>query len=394
MEISFDNFSIIISASLLLLAVVSPWFSSMARRPRRKLTGGDDETSEAAVDGSVATSHAAPSVSIVMAVHDNAYELEEQLPLLLEQQYAGDWEVIVVDESSTDDTQDVLTRLKAKYPRLYTTYVPASSHCVSRRKLALTIGIKAAKGSWILITDADCRPTGTDWLTAMSTHADDDHDLVMGYTGYTPDTPSYWRYDRLSTLCYQLRRMKRGTAYRNVGANLMFRKEAFIQRNGFLNNLLYLRGEYDFIVNEMATRGRTAFVYDTRAILRQQCPYPKTWLYEHLYYLESRRQMKRGAVNRLIFNTDQWMLYLGWLIPIAALVWAILTSHATVVLAAACSILLTLVLRLFLFLSACRQFGEHIVWWKAPWLELRTVWQNVWFIWRHWRADRFDFIRK
>ncbi len=382
MTIYFDNFSIAVSVLLILLAVVSPWFSSMARRPRRKLSSGEE--------GSVP----APSVSIVMAVHDNACELEEQLPLLLEQHYEGDWEIIVVDESSTDDTQDVLTRLKAQYPRLYTTFVPASSHCVSRRKLALTIGVKAAKGTWILVTDVDCRPVGADWLAAMSTYADEDHDLIMGYTGYTPDTPSYWRYDRLSTLCYQLRRMRRGTVYRNIGANLMFRKASFIQQNGFIRNLPYLRGEYDFMVNEMARCGRTAFAYDDRATLRQQCPSAKTWHYEHLCYLESRRQMERGVTNRLLFNIDQWMLHLGWLLPIATLVWAAWTGNKVVAAAAAIAVLLTLALRLGFFLSACRQFGEHIAWWRAPWLELRTVWQNAWFLWCHRHADRFDFIRK
>lgn len=228
----------------------------------------------------------------------------------------------------------------------------------------------------------------------MSTYANDDHDIVMGYTGYVPDTPSYWRYDRLNTLCYQLRRTRHGTAYRNVGANLMFRKDVFIRQNGFLNNLLYLRGEYDFIVNEMATRGRTAFVYDARATLIQLCPSPKTWLYDHLYYLESRKNMKRGRLHRLLFNTDQWMLHLGWWLPTVALVWSVLTGHTTIALAAVCSIMLTLGLRLSIFVAACRQFHEHIDWWKAPWFEIRTVWQNAWFIWHHWRASRFDFIRK
>ncbi len=392
MSITFDTFSIVVSVLLILMAAISPWFSSMARRSRRKLVDGEGEGAEK--DADAPTQSAAPSISIVMTVHDNAYELKEQLPLLLEQHYDGDWEVIVVDESSTDDTQDVLTRFKAQYPRLYTTFIPESSHYISRRKLALTLGIKASKGEWILTTDADCCPTSTDWLATMSAYADESHDMVMGYTGYTSDTPSYWRYDRLNTLCYQLRRMQRGTAYRNVGANLMFRKDVFIKQNGFLRNLLYLRGEYDFIVNEMTQRGRTAFVYDVRATLRQQCPSSKTWLYEHLYYLESRKQMERGCWNRLLFNTDQWMLHLGWLFPMAALVWSVLTENTTVTAAAVLALVLTLTQRLAIFLSACRQFDEHIAWWKAPWLEVRTIWQNLWFFWCHWRADRFDFIRK
>lgn len=150
MTITFDYFSIAISVFLLLLALISPWFSSMARRPRIKMaddiqnasendvdesTCNSDSTETAEVHTPTGTTSALPFVSIVLAVHDNAYELEERLPQLLEQQYRGKWEVIIVDESSTDDTQDVLTRAKAKYPRLYTTFIPESSHYISRRKL-------------------------------------------------------------------------------------------------------------------------------------------------------------------------------------------------------------------------------------------------------------------
>lgn len=409
MTITFDYFSIAISVFLLLLALISPWFSSMARRPRIKMADDIQNASENDVDESTCNSDstettevhtptgatsALPFVSIVLAVHDNACELEERLPQLLEQQYRGKWEVIIVDESSTDDTQDVLTRAKAKYPRLYTTFIPESSHYISRRKLSLTMAVKASKGDWILITDIDCKPTGNRWLATMAEHATDDKDLIMGYTSYDADTPAYWRYDRLNTLCYQLHRIKNGIAYRNIGCNLMFRKSDFIQQKGFLHNLVHLRGEYDFIVNEMATPDRTAFVYDFQAQLCQRCPADKTWLYDHLYYLESRTLMKRGLRHRLLCNTDQWMLHLGWLLPMAALAYAISASNLVVTVAATIALLLTLVTRLTIFLSTCRQFDEHISWWKAPWLEVRTVWQNAWLMWRHRRADRFDFIRK
>ena len=88
------------------------------------------------------------------------------------------------------------------------------------------------------------------------------------------------------------------------------------------------------------------------------------------------------------------MLHLGWLLPMAALAYAISASNLVVTVAATVALLLTLVTRLTIFLSTCRQFDEHISWWKAPWLEVRTVWQNAWLMWRHRRADRFDFIRK
>ena len=64
--------------------------------------------------------------SIIMAVCDQAYELKENLTAFLSQQYEPGYEVIVVDESSTDETPDVLKLLKNDYPKLYTTFLPKS----------------------------------------------------------------------------------------------------------------------------------------------------------------------------------------------------------------------------------------------------------------------------
>lgn len=379
MIIATDIITLVVCGLLLLMGVASPWFSSLARRPR-KCEESDSEQQ--------------PSLSVVITVHDNAREIERHLPSMLQQQYDGKWEVIIVDESSTDDTQDVLIRMKATYPQLYTTFIPESSHYVSRKKLALTVGIKASHNDWIVMTEIDCRAQNSRWLQTLAAYADNKRDLIMGYTAYDDETPAYWHYDRLQTLCYQMRRMKNGIAYRNVGANLMFRKSAFLRQNGFLQNLTYLRGEYDFIVNEMARHDNMVFVANEEAHLLQECPTHKAWTFAHLYYLESRRHMARTLRQRLLFNTDQWLLHLSWLLPLLALPIAIIRGNATLAVAAAASWLLMLIVRLVIAHQACQQLGESISMWKMPWLELRTIWQNLYHLWRHKRADRYEFIRK
>ena len=80
-----------------------------------------------------------------MTVYDHAHELEEHLPAFLTQEYEPGYEVIVVDESSTDETDDVLKLQKQSYPHLYTTFLPKPNRNITRLKLALTIGVKAAK---------------------------------------------------------------------------------------------------------------------------------------------------------------------------------------------------------------------------------------------------------
>ena len=90
--------------------------------------------------------------SVIIAVFDNARELEENLPAFLTQTYEPGYEVIVVDESSTDNTEDVLKLFKNDYPHLYSTFLPKPNRRVVRRKQAFNVGVKASKNEWIIIT--------------------------------------------------------------------------------------------------------------------------------------------------------------------------------------------------------------------------------------------------
>ena len=121
--------------------------------------------------------------SIVMSVYDQAPDLEANLPAFLTQEYEPGYEVIVVDETSTDNTEDVLKILKNDYQHLYTTFLPKPNRQIVRRKLAINIGTKAAKNEWVIITKIENAPTAPDILEAISQVLDRDAELTLGYMG-------------------------------------------------------------------------------------------------------------------------------------------------------------------------------------------------------------------
>ena len=123
------------------------------------------------------------SFSIVMTVYDQAPDLEANLPAFLTQEYEPGYEVIVVDETSTDNTEDVLKILKNDYQHLYTTFLPKPNRQIVRRKLAINIGTKAAKNEWVIITKIENAPTAPDVLEAISQVLDRDAELTLGYMG-------------------------------------------------------------------------------------------------------------------------------------------------------------------------------------------------------------------
>ena len=108
-------------------------------------------------------------ISIVMTVHDQADLLEQNLPAFLTLPYDGQYEVIVVDNMSTDDTPDLLKRMKAEHPRLYTTFLPSSVIVnPSRKRLALSVGAKAAHHDYIVLADIRRTPVNAEWLAGLA----------------------------------------------------------------------------------------------------------------------------------------------------------------------------------------------------------------------------------
>jgi cellulose synthase/poly-beta-1,6-N-acetylglucosamine synthase-like glycosyltransferase len=98
-----------------------------------------------------------PGVSVIVCARNEEENLQDYLHNLLTQDYPL-YEVIVVDDGSEDQTRMILEQYARQCNNMYHTFVPHGARVVSTKKLALTIGIKAAHYDYILLTDADCRP--------------------------------------------------------------------------------------------------------------------------------------------------------------------------------------------------------------------------------------------
>ena len=104
-----------------------------------------------------------PPLSVVICARNESENLRRNLPTILKQDYP-DFEVIVINDGSTDESEDLLSALEEEYPNLYHSFTPDSARYISRKKLALTLGIKASKHDWLVFTEADCAPVSNQWL--------------------------------------------------------------------------------------------------------------------------------------------------------------------------------------------------------------------------------------
>lgn len=332
-----------------------------------------------------------PPVSILITAHDNLAELERNLPMFLRQQYTADYQVIVVCQSTDGETQDFLKRTAAENPHLYYTYIPESSRYMSRKKLQITLGVKAAKHEWIILTEPNCRPSNDKWLQTMVRQCQDPNHLVLGYVALDEETKSVRRFDSIRKAYYVLRRAQQTYGYRSHMPNVAFRKSDFMKEQGYQGNLEYVRGEYDFLVNKYAHCGDTATELDCDAWLIREAPSNKGWHNAHLYLQASRKSLERAGSMRTLMFFDHLMPHLSLIATLAVAAYSILMKNWILTGCAGFSFLLLFIVRMLIANKAIKHFDDGIAMFKLPFFEYGIIWRNLATKLRYWRADKNDF---
>ncbi len=330
-------------------------------------------------------------VTLLITAHDSLQELERNLPVFLSQEYGPGYQVVVVCQSTDGETIDYLKRMTDQYPHLYFTYIPERSRYMSRKKLQITLGVKAASHEWIVLTEPSCRPTGEGWLEAMTRQCRDGYSLVLGYVALDSDTKGVRRFENIRKACYLLRRAQRRGGYRTNMPCVAFRKSDFMRLQGFQGNLELVRGEYDFLVNKYATCGDTAVELSRDAWLVQDEPTDKEWHNRRLYLHASRRLLAGAPSMRTLMFFDHLLPHLSLIASLAAVGCSVLLRDWVLMAGAAASLLLLFVLRLCIARKAVRRFDNGISTFLLPFYEYGIVWRNLAACWRYWRADKNDF---
>jgi len=199
-----------------------------------------------------------PPVSIVIAARNEADNLFENLPKLLNQNYPAPFEVVVVNHQSIDDSKHLLNALKRDYNNLEIMEVERSKHLKASKKLPLTLGIKKAKYEHLVLTDADCSPASENWLRNMAGAFTEKHQLVLGVGPYKEE-PGFLnkliRFDSTMIAINYCSMAINRIPYMGVGRNIAYTKTLFNSVNGFKSHYSLPSGDDDLFVQEAAKKG-------------------------------------------------------------------------------------------------------------------------------------------
>ncbi|MBX7052584.1 MAG: glycosyltransferase [Flavobacteriales bacterium] len=272
-------------------------------------------------------------VSVVICARNEEKNLMEHIPVIMEQNHP-DFEVIIVNDSSWDDTEAILKALQVRYPKIKIVHLDEEKQNMMGKKFALTLGIKAAKHDIILLTDADCVPVSPDWIAGMTSGMNEHRKLVIGvspYHKYPGWLNRIIRFDTMMIATHYLGFANAGKPYMGVGRNMAYDKELFFKVGGFKSHYSIASGDDDLFVNQVATASNTIVVTkpDTQTISEPK----KTWSEwfqqkrRHFttipYYKPSHKRMlaiwplsfffmMAGFAGAMIFQT--WMLLVSGLV--------------------------------------------------------------------------------
>ena len=303
---------------------------------------------------SVSTSER-PGVTVIVCAKNEAINLRNYIQSLLTQDYP-EYELIIVNDGSEDNTQAVIDEYMLTDSRVRTTFVPRDARVRSTKKLGLTLAAKAAKYDFLLLTDADCRPESNHWISTMMYAFSENTEIVLGYGGYFAEPTllnEFIQFDTLFNGLHYMGAARTGKPYMGVGRNLAYRKSTFFGRGGFSDQMTEYAGDDDLFVNKVATKTNTAVVNTPDSITWSIAK--QNW---HDLWLQKRRHVsvspayKPATKHHLVHEPVARGLFYGIIIALF-----VLGEPLTMCLAYGL-LLIRLVLQLVILNKAAKQLGQ------------------------------------
>lgn len=253
-----------------------------------------------------------PSISVVVCGRNAGAKFEKNLPHILEQKHP-DFEVIVVNDSSYDNTETVLAMLKDVYPNMYVTNVRQNEKHLQSKKLPLTLGIKAAQNEYVVVTDPEFIPEDDKWLEKLASSFNNGKKIVVGYSSVRDKGGLISKLVSFVNVLYYKRTFAyalSGMPFRGYGKNLAYNKSLFFDNKGYASNYGLVFGDDEIFINEVADKSNYAINLDARTVINYKLSF-KRFLKEDMDRMSSKKYFKKG--HRLMLKFENLFKILFWI---------------------------------------------------------------------------------
>lgn len=326
-----------------------------------------------------------PPISIIICARNEAENLRKNLPSILNQEYA-DFEVIVVNDASTDETMNVLNGFLLKYQHLR--IINIADKKILGKKGALAAGIEAAKHEWLLLTDADCYPLlprsarsdkypfgNKKWILGMIKGVDA-KEIGLGYAPYEKRDGflnTFIRYETVWTATQYMGFALAGEPYMGVGRNMIYMKKLYKKVGGFQKHAHIASGDDDLFINSVISRKNFSIILNPQTFMLSE---PQTrW---NAYFTQKKRHFSTATSYTLKHKMMLGMLSASHFLYFVTAVCLLALKISTIF------VLLGLVVRTlvmwFFYGKILRRFHEHNLFLWIPVLDVVYVFFYLFFL--------------
>lgn len=267
-------------------------------------------------------------VSVIITCSNKAELLRENLVAYLEQDYPA-FEVIVVDECSEDETQEVLSDLQKKYPHLKTSRIFPDTKFRRTKKIAINIGVLAATHDILLFSEINARPESKKWIQAMQSYFDRNTAVVIGYSNYVAKRgTSLRRYFRFLWFWKTLMMVRNGMYVMGNGYNMGYRKRYYMEKRGFSGNTQEYIGYDSEMVRELSRKGSVKVIKEeeTRVVIMDDSR--KAWEDDYSYYYATKRRWPFYVLLRS--NVDFWVEALLYILSFYFIIFSSIQKYSAI----------------------------------------------------------------
>ena len=288
-----------------------------------------------------------PSISIIVPSRNYEENLRELIPALLEQDYP-DFEVVVVDDCSSDGTEWYLAGLKLESEKLKTSRIVQETDFPNA--LVITIGVRAASKDWMIFLNPLCRVGGDQWLKSFASAISPKKDAVYGFVKYANHAGSmnkFFRYENFDSFLLYGSARYLGLPMPISDLNIAYKREQFLNLKGFAAVLDARFSENELFINKISNRKNTAFLLNRTSGINYL---GETGWHDGMNFKKKQLQLKRkfsfgqniylwiSTLSRLVFDASTiallivspWRLYIAgiWLFKILhELIWGIVVMR-------------------------------------------------------------------
>lgn len=315
---------------------------------------------------------ALPPVSVVIAAKNEEYHLKDKLVFFLEQDYP-EFEVIVVNDASTDECEYVLKAFSKLYPCLKVVNIVENVNKFRGRKFPISLGIKSAKYDHIVLAGADCVPSGFEWLKNLARNFSEKKEVVLGFCTYTKQKGLFkflLQYDNLTTAMNYMGLALSGHPYRGDGRNIAFKKDLFFKVGGFTKHYNLPLGEDDIFIRNVSTASNTTVSLTPESFLSSDAKHTyKEWKRQKIDRLSTYKYYKPSIKFLLSIPNITTLLFYAFVITLLFLS----LPFEYVILA----IVIKFVLQILIYFKSCKRLGIKRVFIFAPLIELYFLLLNA-----------------